>query len=284
LLNGAISAGGDSLNFPNTLNQYKINLWGINTYGFGIAGSTLQYSSQGNHSFYNSSNNVNTFNIDSSGNVYCPGLISCNSISLSNACIVAGNVGIKNASPWGDLNIGNCAVVGSSGHVVFGKNSGGGNRNFKQGMSSNFFFCTGDCGNLNDNTNTWTLAHSISYQAPASSFVMNSNGSIVMQYGYSTSDERVKTNIKTIENALEKTLLLRGVEYNDFRIEPDKKRIGLIAQEVELIVPEVVGENEMDKIKCISYGSLVGLLVESIKELNNKVSNLENILKNNNLN
>jgi hypothetical protein len=167
---------------------------------------------------------------------------------------------------------------------VFGKNSGGGNRNFKQGMSSNFFFCTGDCGNLNDNTNTWTLAHSISYQAPASSFVLNGNGSIVMQYGYSTSDERVKTNIKTIENALEKTLLLRGVEYNDFRIEPDKKRIGLIAQEVELIVPEVVGENEMDKIKCISYGSLVGLLVESIKELNNKVSNLENILKNNNLN
>jgi hypothetical protein len=51
-----------------------------------------------------------------------------------------------------------------------------------------------------------------------------------MQYGYSSSDERIKTNIKTIENALEKTLLLRGVEYNDFRIEPDKKRIGLIAQ------------------------------------------------------
>jgi hypothetical protein len=104
-----------------------------------------------------------------------------------------------------------------------------------------------------------------------------------MQYGYSSSDERIKTNIKTIENALEKTLLLRGVEYNDFRIEPDKKRIGLIAQEVELIIPEVVGENEIDKIKCINYGSMVGLLVEAIKELNNKVNNLENIIKNNNL-
>ena len=40
----------------------------------------------------------------------------------------------------------------------------------------------------------------------------------------------------------------------------------------------------MDRIKCISYGSLVGLLVESIKELNNKVSNLEKILIKNNLN
>jgi hypothetical protein len=106
-----------------------------------------------------------------------------------------------------------------------------------------------------------------------------------MPNGYGTSsDERIKTNIKTIENALEKTLLLRGVEYNDFRIEPDKKRIGLIAQEVELIIPEVVGEGEMDKIKYISYGPLVGLLIEAIKQLNNKVNNLENILKNNNLN
>jgi len=226
--------------------------------------------------------NVTRCMINSNG-ITSASSLSCNSISLSNACIVAGNVGIKNASPWGDLNIGNCAVVGSSGHAVYGKNNGAGNRNFKQGISSNFFFCTGDCGNANDNTNTWTLAHSISYQAPASSFVINSNGSIVMQYGYSSSDERIKTNIKTIENALEKTLLLRGVEYNDFRIEPDKKRIGLIAQEVELIIPEVVGENEIDKIKCINYGSMVGLLVEAIKQQQTQINDLKNIIKNNNL-
>jgi hypothetical protein len=155
---------------------------------------------------------MNSSGITSSGYISCTDSISCNSISLSNACIVADNVGIRNSSPWGDLNIRNCAVVGSSGHVVFGKNNGAGNRNFKQGISSIFFFCTGDCGNLNDNTNTWTLSHSILYQAPASSFVLNSNGSIVMQFGYSTRDERVKTNIKTTESALEKTLLLRGVE------------------------------------------------------------------------
>ena len=220
----------------------------------------------------------NTTTISSTGS------ISCNSISLSNACVVAGNIGIRNAFPWGDLNIGNCDVGGSSGHVVFGKNNaGGGIRNFKQGMSSNFFFCTGDCGNVNNSSAVWTLSHSISYVAPASSFVMNSNGSITMQYSYSTSDERIKTNIKTIENALDKTLLLRGVEYNDFRFEPDKKHIGLIAQEVELIIPEVVGENEMDNIKCISYGPLVGLLIEAIKDQQKQINELKLILKNNNL-
>ena len=105
-----------------------------------------------------------------------------------------------------------------------------------------------------------------------------------MQYGYAfASDERIKTNIKTIENALDKTLLLRGVEYNDFRIEPERKRIGLIAQEVELIVPEVVRTDD-DGMKSIEYQNLIGLLVEAVKQLNNKVLNLENIIKNNNLN
>ncbi len=59
---------------------------------------------------------------------------------MSNACIFAGNVEIKNSSPWGDLNVGNCAVGRSSWHIVFGKNnSGGGSRIFKQGISSNYF-------------------------------------------------------------------------------------------------------------------------------------------------
>ena len=39
-------------------------------------------------------------------------------------------------------------------------------------------------------------------------------------------DERIKTDIKAIEDQLDKTLLLRGVEYNDVRIEPERKRIG----------------------------------------------------------
>ena len=79
-------------------------------------------------------------------------------------------------------------------------------------------------------------------------------------------------------------LLLRGVNYNDIRIDPDQLRMGLIAQEVELIIPEVVHTDEKTTMKSIEYQNIVGLLVEAIKELNNKVSNLENIIKKNNLN
>ena len=97
-----------------------------------------------------------------------------------------------------------------------------------------------------------------------------------------TSDERIKTNIKTIDYALDKVLLLRGVNYT--LISENTEEIGMIAQEVELIIPEAVKTKDSgDNLKGINYSGLVGLLVEAIKELNNKVTNLENILKNNNL-
>jgi methionine synthase II (cobalamin-independent) len=143
----------------------------------------------------------------------------------------------------------------------------------------------GDYGGTNSGPNTLTQQFAMHWGSPALSILVDAAGYVRMQYGYgSTSDERLKTNIQTIENALDKTLLLRGVEYNDFRIEPERKKIGLIAQEVELIVPEVVRTNKDDGLKSIEYQNLVGLLVEAIKQLNNKVITLENVLKNNNLN
>lgn len=80
----------------------------------------------------------------------------------------------------------------------------------------------------------------------------------------STSDERLKKNIKPIENALDKVMSLAGVQF-DWK-ETDRHSIGLIAQQVEQIVPEVV-ETKEDGYKSISYGKLTGLLIEAIKEL-----------------
>ncbi len=54
-----------------------------------------------------------------------------------------------------------------------------------------------------------------------------------------------------------------------------KKKIGLIAQEVELIIPKVVRTSENGGLKSIEYQNLVGSLIEAIKELNNKVLNFE---------
>ena len=79
------------------------------------------------------------------------------------------------------------------------------------------------------------------------------------------SDLRVKENIITIENALDKTLALRGVYYNRTDTEDKRKKIGVIAQEVEVVAPELVTRMEDDMLN-VSYGNMAGLFIEAIKE------------------
>lgn len=86
------------------------------------------------------------------------------------------------------------------------------------------------------------------------------------------SDERLKKNIKPIENALDKTLKLQGVTFE--RVQSGDKGLGLVAQKVKEVLPEVVTEDK-DGYLALSYGNIVGLLVEAVKELTNKVETLE---------
>lgn len=86
-----------------------------------------------------------------------------------------------------------------------------------------------------------------------------------------SSDERLKKNIHTIQNPLEKVTSLRGVTF-DFK-ENDKKQIGVIAQEVEKIIPEVVQERP-DGYKGVQYENLVALLIEAVKEQQKQINEL----------
>jgi hypothetical protein len=106
------------------------------------------------------------------------------------------------------------------------------------------------------------------------------NGAAVFSGSVSAnSDIKLKTNVKTISNPLDKVSRLRGVEYD--RIDYDSHEIGVIAQEVEKVIPEVVTDNS--GTKAVAYGNLVGLLIEAIKEQNQKIDSLTeeiNSLKN----
>jgi len=88
------------------------------------------------------------------------------------------------------------------------------------------------------------------------------------------SDITLKENIKTIPNALDKVLNLRGVEFDRIDNEEKPHEIGVIAQEVEKVIPEVVLTHE-DGLKSVAYGNLVGLLIESIKELKAEIETLK---------
>ena len=86
-----------------------------------------------------------------------------------------------------------------------------------------------------------------------------------------SSDERIKTNIKTIENGLDKVSQLRGVEYD--RIDIESHQIGVIAQEVEKVLPDIVHTDERG-MKSVAYGNLTAVLIEAIKDLKGEISEL----------
>jgi alpha-tubulin suppressor-like RCC1 family protein len=81
------------------------------------------------------------------------------------------------------------------------------------------------------------------------------------------SDGRIKENITTITTALDKVNEMSGITYNI--INKPRKQIGVIAQEVEKVLPEVIKEE--GGLKTVAYPNMIGLLIESLKELNDKV-------------
>lgn len=88
----------------------------------------------------------------------------------------------------------------------------------------------------------------------------------------STSDVRLKVNVNKIDNSLNKVCQLSGVRFN--WKDTNVPSIGLIAQEVEQIIPEVVHQNEQG-YKTINYGLLVAVLIEAIKQQQVIINNLK---------
>jgi hypothetical protein len=88
----------------------------------------------------------------------------------------------------------------------------------------------------------------------------------------SPSDIKLKTNIKPLENSLEKVLKLRGVEYD--RIDYGWHEIGLIAQEVEEVFPNLVKENS-EGTKTLNYSHITAALIEAVKEQQEQINSLK---------
>jgi hypothetical protein len=90
------------------------------------------------------------------------------------------------------------------------------------------------------------------------------------------SDAKLKTNLKIIPNALDGVCSLTGYTYDRVDQIAGRRHAGLIAQDVQSVLPEVVSEHE--GVLTLAYGNMVGLLVEAIKELRAEVADLRSRL------
>ena len=86
------------------------------------------------------------------------------------------------------------------------------------------------------------------------------------------SDESLKTNIQTIDNALDRVEAVRGVTFD--RIEDGSTSTGVVAQELLEVLPEAV-HTDANGVHSVAYGNITGLLIEAVKELSAEVKELK---------
>jgi hypothetical protein len=127
----------------------------------------------------------------------------------------------------------------------------------------------GSGGYMYGNTGYWGV-----YVGSAANISVNYTDGSINSTGNITaySDRKLKKDLVKITSALDKVCKLTG--YTFTRIDNDLKQTGLIAQDVQAVLPEAVTVSE-DGILGISYGQLAGLLVEAIKELKTEISDIK---------
>lgn len=167
----------------------------------------------------------------------------------------SGNANIKGEiyNSSGDLNLNDNTVIGGDFSV---QNSNASGNILEVDQSGNIVLIKGS--NPNDK-------------------ILDLNGEAEAVAFNETSDKRLKTNIEPLNNVIEKILKLNGYYYSWKSDESKERQIGLIAQEVQEVFPEVVNEGD-DGYLSVSYSHLVAVLIEAIKKQQNDIHNLESKL------
>ena len=217
------------------------------------------------------------------------GTVAANSTQIATTAFVSSTVStaITNADAptktgtgasgtWGINITGNAATAGSAGTA--GSATTAGSAGIAAGLSNRYTRSIAETANggisltsfastvagVGPDALQYQISMSGSYSGNFSVF-----GSITASQNVTAySDERLKSNVRTIDKALDKVSLMRGVYFD----KDGEASTGVIAQEVEKVLPEVVFDGEY---KSVAYGNIVGILIEAIKELKNEIEDLK---------
>ena len=243
---GSFYTSSDTLNIQSNINNADINFIGKDD-NTNITALTLDMSNAGS-AYFNNMVGIGTTTPDTDGYSYAEDLV-----------IKAG----ASADDGAGLSIN--SVGRRYGVISFLDSAGAAGEIFYDHTNNDLYFKTAAA-------NRWKLDSS-------GNMIVTGN---VTAYG-SVSDERLKENIKVIENPIEKIKNLKGITFTYKK--DGEKSTGLIAQDLEKVLPEAVYTSETipDEINgieaeehlAIRYGNTVGLLVEAIKELEARVKELE---------
>jgi hypothetical protein len=194
-----------------------------------------------------------------------------------------GNVGIGNTSPDSKL------VITRNNWQLKLTNPNSGSWDWRIGSSSSDWFSGGQRFVISHTVNSQdatfcidgsTSSFNVGIGNLSPSYKLDVNGTIRAFSLIQTSDQRLKENIKLIDGALSKISSLDGVSYTfnpsklASRTLPEGEQIGILAQQVQKIYPNLVSEDS-DGYLSVDYLSLIPLLIEGIKELNTQIEELK---------
>jgi hypothetical protein len=173
-----------------------------------------------------------------------------------------GSVGIGTTFPSANLHVNGSAII-STGLTT---------------ASARITTSLAAVGNSNTVGSIFTTGGNVGIGSTAPSYALQVVGDVYASGDViSFSDSRLKTSVETIDNALDKIEKLRGVYYT--HVQTQKRGVGLIAQEAQQVIPEAVIDKGEDTYLGVAYGNIVGMLVQAIKELSEKVQKLEKQLE-----
>ena len=213
-------------------------------------------------------------------------LIEGNAVSVYAGYNSANTTAISGSSPSGTGVFGGTDNTGGGGIAVYGKAYGGGvgGKFYSSGSGMGLYVeggraaFAGNVGigftsapsqalDVNGNGRFRSVGSGTCY-APLN---LTSDGTLTV----ATSDKRKKKNIKKIDGVLSNLAKLRGVSFQWKDTKAKGKRIGMIAQEVEKVYPELVFTNPTDGYKGIRYAEMTAVLVEAMKEQQKRIEILE---------
>jgi hypothetical protein len=165
------------------------------------------------------------------------------------------NINLPGVNTGGNQNTSGTSAISTAATVTTSSAASA----FKVPFANTTASTTGNYGLLQDSTATFTY---------------NPSTNVVEAGTFNaTSDISLKENICTFENAMDVVASLRGVRFTWKK--NGIKTVGLIAQEVEKVLPELVGENVDTGIKSVSYANMVAVLIEAVKELKAEIEELK---------
>jgi hypothetical protein len=185
----------------------------------------------------------------------------------------SGNVGIGTSSLQNSSGFSTLSINGTTGgQIAF--QTGGTSESFIYSDATNFYFYNSNAGDLRF------------YTSGTERMRLETDGDLhvdgnVVAYSTTISDIRLKKDIAPIEDAVTKVQQLNGCTFT--YLKDDRKSAGLIAQDVEKVLPSAVIEDkpvfhgeEGETYKTVQYDQVIGLLVEAVKELKAEIEELKN--------